>query len=108
MVRAGLLEGRAEAHDRSRHAFQHLHALRAETVVVGALERFDPAKAPLLYAPVIVNGARVARNPATGQTGPAVLIGGLVPGTGDITNGTVPNNDPNYPAGFIENLSVLY
>jgi carboxypeptidase family protein/TonB-dependent receptor-like protein len=73
-----------------------------------SIERFDSAKAPLLYAPAIVNGVRVARNPATGQTGPAVLIGGLVPGTGDITNGMVLNNDPNYPNGFIENPSVLY
>ena len=51
---------------------------------------------------------RVARNPVTGQTGPAVLIGGLVPGTGDITNGMVLNNDASYPNGFIENPSVLY
>ncbi len=86
----------------------YTHYVQKQLASAFSLERFDPAKAPLLYAPAIVNGVRVARNPATGQTAPAVLIGGLVPGTGNITNGMVLNNDPNYPAGFIENPSVLY
>ena len=33
-----------------------------------ALERYDPSKAPQLYQPVLVNGVRQARNPATGPS----------------------------------------
>ena len=72
-----------------------------------SVERFDPAKAPLLYQPALVNGVRVARNPVNGQTGPAVQIGAFVPGTGDITNGMVLNDDPSYPASFKDAPSVL-
>ena len=86
----------------------YTHFVQEEEASAFSLERFDPAKAPLLYAPALVNGVRVARNPRTGETASAVLIGGLVPGTGDITNGMVLKTDPNYPDGFIENPSVLY
>src|SRR5262249_30771552 len=48
-----------------------------------SLERYHAANAPLLYQPTLVNGTRLALNPVTGQTAPAVLIGALVPGTGD-------------------------
>ena len=86
----------------------YTHFVQVEEASAFSVERFDPAKAPLLYAPALVNGVRVARNPLTGETGPAVLIGGLVPGTGDITNGMVLKTDSSYPDGFIENPSVLY
>jgi hypothetical protein len=72
----------------------YTHFVQKEEASAFSLERFDPAKAPLLYAPALVNGVRVARNPRTGETAPAVLIGGLVPGTGDITNGMVLKTDP--------------
>ena len=65
-----------------------------------SLERYDPAKAPRLYAPALVNGVRVGRDPSTGGTVPAVLIGSFVPGTGDPNNGIVLATDSNYPAGF--------
>ncbi len=65
-----------------------------------ALERYDPAKAPQLYQPVLVNGRRQARNPVTGEIGPAVLIGAIVPGTGSTQNGLVLDTDPTYPHGF--------
>jgi hypothetical protein len=72
-----------------------------------ALERFDAANAPLLYQPVLVNGVRLARNPVTGQTAPAVLIGAIVPGTGDTLNGLVEDTDGSYPDGFKELPPVL-
>jgi hypothetical protein len=72
-----------------------------------ALDRYDRSKAPLLYQPTLVNGVRLALNPATGQTAPAVLIGALVPGTGDVNNGLVEDTDPNYPDGFKTGPPIL-
>jgi hypothetical protein len=82
--------------------------VQKEAAAAFSTERFNPAKAPQLFQPAIINGVRLARNPVTGATGPAVLIGGFVPGTGDITNGMVLNDDPTYPHGFIQDPSVLY
>ena len=72
-----------------------------------ALDRYDPKKAPLLFTPTLVNGARVGLNPVTGATVPAALIGALVPGTGDINNGLVLGSDTSYPAGFKEQAPLL-
>lgn len=62
--------------------------------------RYDPAKAPRLYLPAIVNGARVAFDPVTGQSLNPIFIGAYVPGTGDEANGMVKAGDPGVPAGF--------
>src|SRR5262249_6766364 len=48
--------------------------------------KYDPAKAPRLYQPAIVNGTRVAYDPVTGQSLNAIYIGAYVPGTGDESN----------------------
>ena len=69
-------------------------------------ERYDPAKAPRLYQPAVVNGANVALDPVTGQTLPNVFVGSFVPGTGDRYNGMVSNSDPNYPKGFRDNQGI--
>ena len=69
-------------------------------------ERYDPAKAPRLYQPAVVNGASVALDPVTGQTLPNVYVGSFVPGTGDRYNGMVSNSDPNYPKGFRDNQGI--
>jgi len=65
-----------------------------------ALERYDPARAPLLYRPLLVGTQRRAQNPLTGEILPAVYIGAYVPGTGDPTNGMVSASDETYPKGF--------
>jgi hypothetical protein len=72
-----------------------------------SLDRFDPAKAPLLYQPTLVNGTRLALNPVTNQTAPAVLIGALVPGTGDPNNGLVLGTDTSYPKGFRNQAPIV-
>ncbi|CDM65033.1 TonB-dependent receptor [Pyrinomonas methylaliphatogenes] len=76
------------------------------------LERWDPAKAPLLYGfacttPIPPNGTcpsanRRAINPVTKQLLPLAFAGAIVPGTGDPYNGMVVEGDPNYPKGFKE------
>ncbi len=60
-----------------------------DTVAVFDPTVYNTAQAPLLYQPTLVNGARAALNPVTGQTLPPIYIGRFVPGTGNITNGMV-------------------
>ncbi len=73
-----------------------------------SLQRFSASKVPQLYLPACVavspcSGAnRVAKNPVTGQVLPSVLIGAIVPGTGDRLNGLVLGGDASYPDGWRE------
>jgi hypothetical protein len=78
----------------------------AQPAAVFVPERYDPAKAPRLYEPAVVNGANVAYDAVTGQTLPNVFIGSFVPGTGDRYNGMVSSTDPNYPKGFRDNQGI--
>ena len=71
------------------------------------VSRFDPASAPVLYNPVLMGGERVSQNPLTGEIGPALLIGGVVPGSGDPFNGMVLDTDPNYPDNFEDPVGLL-
>jgi hypothetical protein len=80
---------------------------KAGAAAAFSLNRFDPTRTPLLYLPTLVNGARLALNPVTGQTAPAVLIGALVPGTGDPNNGLVLGTDTSYPKGFRKQAPVV-
>jgi hypothetical protein len=66
---------------------------------------YDPAKAPRLYQPATVNGARVALDPATGQTLNPIFIGAFVPGTGKEDNGMAKTGDPGIPDGFRKQLA---
>jgi hypothetical protein len=67
------------------------------------LERFSPTKAPAFYQPALdQSGRRVARDPISGQTFPAPLIGAFVPNSGDPVNGMVLSSDTSYPDGFRE------
>jgi hypothetical protein len=70
--------------------------------------RYDPAKAPLLYQPVLNSAKqRVAMNPVNGALLPAAYIGQQVPGTGDLMNGIVKCGSPNYPRGLVDNKGIL-
>jgi hypothetical protein len=69
-----------------------------------SVETYNPANAPQLYQPALNgSGQRAAQNPATGALLPAVLIGALVPGTGNPFNGMVAEHVPNYPSGNYPN-----
>jgi hypothetical protein len=73
---------------------------------------FDPTKynlanAPRQYVPAIINGTRVGYDAVTGQSVPASLISAFVPGTGDIANGMVRQDDPGVPKGFLKKLPIL-
>jgi carboxypeptidase family protein/TonB-dependent receptor-like protein len=69
---------------------------------------YDPAKAPRLYQPALVNGTRVAFDPVTGSTLNPIYIGAFVPGTGSDTNGMVLATDPGVPGGFRETLAPQF
>ena len=61
---------------------------------------YNPANAPRLYQPALVNGTRVAQDPVTGQTLNAIYIGAYVPNTGNQANGMVLQTDSGVPKGF--------
>jgi outer membrane receptor protein involved in Fe transport len=70
---------------------------------------YDPKKAVLLYQPVMSGGQRLARNPVNGTTAPAVYIGAIVPGTGDLLNGLVSPDNPMFNAkGFSNRPPLLW
>lgn len=48
---------------------------------------WNPAQAPVIYAPAIVGGKSVAVNPATGAATYSSLVGTLVPGSGNPVDG---------------------
>lgn len=65
-------------------------------------DAYDPAKRVSLYRPALVAGQRVALDPVSGATGPAVLIGAIVPGSGDVSNGLVKAGQNGVPRSLIE------
>ena len=71
-----------------------------------SLERFDPARAPLLYQPARVGNQNYAQDPRNGALHPESLVGSFIPGTGDPTNGMVLAGDPDYPRGFRDNQGI--
>jgi hypothetical protein len=66
-----------------------------------SLGRYDTSKAVTLYRPARdARNSRVAQNPRTGEFGPAVLIGAIVPGAGDPFNGMVLAEEKGFPRGW--------
>jgi hypothetical protein len=66
--------------------------------------KYDPKQSVIFYQP---SGAasgpnRTATDPLTGQVLPAVYIGAIVPGVGNINNGTVLSGQNGTPKGLIE------
>jgi hypothetical protein len=50
---------------------------------------YNPSAAPVLFQPVLVNGARMMENPLTGETFPAAYLNYYVSGSGTIAPGSV-------------------
>ncbi len=68
---------------------------------------YNPAQKVALYQPVLSAGVRAALNPLTGQTANAILIGAVVPNSGNFTNGMALASDPQVPKGFMNNPGLL-
>jgi hypothetical protein len=68
---------------------------------------WDPSQHVLLMNPVRINNTRRAQNPLTGELYPASVIGAVVPGYGNPSDGTVNLlTDPNYPHGLRNNSGI--
>ena len=68
---------------------------------------YNPAQAVTLYRTTLVNGVRMALNPLNGQTANAILIGAIVPNSGNITDGMALDSDPKVPRGDLYNPGLL-
>jgi hypothetical protein len=69
--------------------------------------RYDRAKAVKLYRPAFdAQRRRVGQDPSTGAFVPAVLIGSIVPGSGELFNGIVQSTDKSYPSGWQRHAGV--
>jgi len=67
--------------------------------------KYDPAQTVSFYQPygAFSGPNRQAINPLTGQILPAVYIGAMIPGVGNINNGMVLSGQDGTPQGLIEN-----
>jgi len=70
--------------------------------------KFDPAQAIRLFLPVGSGTSRRAQNPITGELLPAVYIGAIIPGTGNINNGLVQSGVGDTPRGLIKDRGLHY
>jgi hypothetical protein len=68
---------------------------------------YNPAQAPVLYRPAVVNGKNVTINPLTGQTVLPVYAGLIVPGSGNPLNGIVQPNTPGFPRSLVYSNGIL-
>jgi len=62
---------------------------------------YDPAQAVSLITPALVNGKRMGVDPRTGTVYPAVAIGQIAPGSGNIANGVVLNTTPGVSQAIV-------
>jgi len=60
------------------------------------LNQYDPAVAPVLFQPVLVNGVRMMQNPLNGETFPAGYLDYYVPGSGSYAPGSVSFGSPDW------------
>jgi hypothetical protein len=87
--------------------FSPWKALANERGAAWVMERYDPSRAVRYYAPAFdAQRRRVAQNPITGELAPAVLIGAIVPGSGDPLNGMVTSDDAYFSEGWHKRPSV--
>lgn len=61
---------------------------------------YNPADAPPLYKPILVNGARMMQNPVTGEIDPPIYLGKFVPGVGNPAPGSVTVGSPQWHGLF--------
>jgi hypothetical protein len=72
--------------------------------------KFDPKQAVVFYQPfgAASGPSRQAVNPITGELLPATYIGAIVPGVGNINNGTVLTGQGGTPQGLIEDRGAHF
>jgi len=68
---------------------------------------YDRSQAPVLFRPVVQNGAKVVINPLTGAVVPNVYSGLIVPGSGNPTNGVITPTTAGYPRSMVYSNGIL-
>jgi hypothetical protein len=68
---------------------------------------YDPAKAPKLFVPAVVNGKKVTINPITGEQVLPVYAGLIVPNSGDPLNGIVTPGSHGFPDSMVFSNGIL-
>ncbi|MGH8248712.1 MAG: hypothetical protein ACREUU_20065, partial [Gammaproteobacteria bacterium] len=82
--------------------------IRGDALAGFSADAWNLAQAPRLIQPALQGGARVGRNPNTGQIVSATLIGALAPGSGSPSNGMVsPITDQSVPRSLMNNPGLL-
>lgn len=69
---------------------------------------YNPKQAVSLYQSISVNGVRSSLNPLTGQTGPAALIGAIVPNSANVYDGIVTPATSTNGRGMVNSQGVLF
>ena len=70
---------------------------------------YDPKQAVTLYQPALdSSGQKAALNPLTGQLSPAVLVGAVVPNSGNLANGIGVAGHNGYPRGLVNSRGVQW
>jgi hypothetical protein len=70
---------------------------------------YNPAQAPALYRPAVVNGAKVVIDPRTGAVVPNLYAGLIVPGSSsNPTNGIVTPTTAGYPSSMVFNNGIIF
>jgi hypothetical protein len=69
---------------------------------------YNPKQEVSLYQPTLVGGVRSSINPLTGVTGPAALIGAIVPNSGNVYNGIVTPATSTNGRGMVDKPGVLF
>ena len=70
--------------------------------------KFNPAQAVQFYQPIGTGSNKRALNPITGEQLPAVYIGAMLPGVGNINNGMVQSGKDGTPRGLIEDRGAHF
>ncbi|MBV9083971.1 MAG: carboxypeptidase regulatory-like domain-containing protein, partial [Acidobacteriaceae bacterium] len=68
---------------------------------------YNPAQAPALFTPAVVNGQKVTINPLTGAQVLPVYAGLIVPNSGNPLNGIVTPTTPGFPRSMVFANGIL-
>jgi hypothetical protein len=67
---------------------------------------WNPAQAPVLIRPAVVNGQNVGQDPTTGKTYPIGFVGSFVPGVGNYSDGMVIGGQNGTPRGIFDTPTI--
>jgi TonB dependent receptor len=84
----------------ARFSYDIPQAITGEQGAVLHFNLYNPAAAPVLFQPVLVDDKRLMENPLTGEIFPTAYLDYCVPGSGTIASGTVIVGSPDWRGIF--------